>query len=236
MSRGAQHETGGAVPDAPVRCVLFDLDGTIADTAPDLGEAINACLRARGRAPLAIAELRPWASHGARGMIHRAFGVAPGEAQYDALRDEFLANYAGKLCARTTLFEGVEETLACLESEGLVWGIVTNKISRLTDPLVRALGLAERAACVVSADSAGAAKPDPAPIQLALARCASLPRHSVYVGDDRRDVIAGRAAGVRTVAAAYGYSAAVEDISQWAADHVIDTPKALLAWIFRGRG
>jgi len=211
--------------------VLFDLDGTLADTAPDLVQAINACLEQRGRAARPLAELRPWVSHGARGLIEQAFGLVPGDEGYEALRLEFLQRYEGDLCRHTVLFPGVEETLAHIEDAGLRWGIVTNKIARLTAPLVRALRLDARAACVVSGDTAARAKPDPAPIQHALAQCACAAAAGVYVGDDRRDIQAGRAAGVRTFAAAYGYSVAIDDIDAWQADHIIARPTDLLAWV-----
>ena len=211
--------------------ILFDLDGTLADTAPDLVNAINACLVARGREPRSLAELRPWVSHGARGLIEQAFGIGPGQTSYDELREEFLGRYEADLCRMTTLFPGVEDTLARIEQAKLQWGIVTNKIARLTMPLVRALQLEGRAACVVSGDTAIRAKPDPAPIRYALELCGCPPEAGVYVGDDRRDIEAGRAAGVRTVAVSYGYSVLIDDISQWQADYIIESPAQLLSWL-----
>jgi phosphoglycolate phosphatase len=211
--------------------VLFDLDGTLADSAPDLVGAVNACLRQRGLEPRPLEELRPWASHGARGLIGRTFGYRPGDAQYEPVRAEFLDRYEASLFERTTLFPGVDEMLVQLETAGLRWGIVTNKVARLTQPLVRALGLEQRAACVVSGDTAARPKPDPAPILYALAHCACGPEASVYVGDDRRDIEAGRAAGVRTIAAAYGYSAAMDDIAQWQADHIVHSAPEVLRWV-----
>ena len=215
--------------------VLFDLDGTLADTAPDLVDAINACLLARGRAARPLAELRPWVSHGARGLIERSFGLGPDDAGYEALRAEFMDRYESRLCRLTTLFPGIEEILVRIEADGMRWGIVTNKIARLTDRLVRELRLDSRAACVVSGDTAARAKPDPAPITYALERCGCAPEASVYVGDDRRDIQAGRAAGVRTFAVAYGYSAGMDDIAQWQADGIIGEPADLLAWLMPDR-
>lgn len=215
--------------------VLFDLDGTLADTAPDLVSAINACLAQRGRVPRPLAELRPYASHGARGLIGQAFGLGPDDAGYEELRDEFVRRYAADLCRHTTLFPGVARTLAALEAAGVRWGIVTNKAARLTEPLVRALGLERRAACVVSGDTAARPKPDPAPIVYALQVCDCRADAGAYIGDDRRDIEAGRAAGVRTCAAAYGYSASVEDVSEWQADHVIQAPHELLDWLLPPR-
>ncbi len=210
--------------------VLFDLDGTLADTAPDLVGAINDCLVAHGRAPRPLAQLRPWASHGARGLIGQAFGSAPGDPGYEALRAEFIERYEARLCRETTLFPGVDAMLQRLESAGVRWGIVTNKVARLTDPLVTLLRLHGRASCVVSGDTAARPKPDPAPILHALAQCGHAAAASAYVGDDRRDIDAGRAAGVRTVAVAYGYSAGMDDIRAWRADHVIARPGDLLDW------
>lgn len=211
--------------------VLFDLDGTLADTAPDLVNAINACLVERGLAPRPLEELRPWVSHGARGLIERTFGIGPEHEEYEPLRMEFVRRYEADLCRLTTLFSGVEDTLAQIEAARIPWGIVTNKIARLTDPLVRLLGLDGRAACVVSGDTAARAKPDPAPITYALEKCRCAAHASVYVGDDRRDIQAGRAAGVRTFAAAYGYSVGIDDISQWQADHIIQSPSDILGWV-----
>jgi len=223
-ARAASAQPGAAL-------VLFDLDGTLADTAGDLVNAINGCLRERGLAPRPLEELRPWVSHGARGLIARAFGIAPGDEAYEALRSEFVGRYEADLCRYTTLFPGVEETLAQIEAAGIPWGIVTNKISRLTDPLLRQLRLSARAACVVSGDTAARAKPDPAPITYAMQMCGCAPEQSVYVGDDRRDIEAGRAAGVRTFACAYGYSVGMDDISQWQADHIIERPIEILAYV-----
>ena len=212
----------------PTRIVLFDLDGTLADTAGDLVAAINGCLRDRGLPERPLAELRPWISHGARGMIDRTFGLGPGDAGYETLRSEFVRRYESRLCCDTRLFPGIPDLLSAIEDGGMRWGIVTNKIARLTDPLVEQLGLAKRAACVVSGDTAVRPKPDPAPIHFALGQCGLPPAAGMYVGDDRRDIVAGRAAGVRTVAVSYGYSVEMDNIDEWQADHVIDAPLRLL--------
>jgi phosphoglycolate phosphatase len=224
-----------ATGTAPVtRLVLFDLDGTLADTAPDLAAAINACLVARGRPPLPLEQLRPWASHGARGLIGKAFDLRPADAGYEDLRVEFVERYTAALCVHTRLFPGVDSLLGSLDGAGLPWGIVTNKVARLTQPLVRALGLDTRAACIVSGDTAARPKPDPAPITHALAQCRCPADAGVYVGDDERDIQAGRAAGVRTFAAAYGYSAAREDVALWRADVIVAEPGDLLPWVLPG--
>jgi len=216
------------------RLVLFDLDGTLADTAGDLVAAINGCLRARGRPERDLAGLRPWISHGARGMVEQAFGLRPGDAGYDEVRAEFVERYAGDLCSHTVLFPGMEATLAAIEGAGLRWGIVTNKIARLTDPLVHQLGLTRRAACVVSGDTAARPKPDPAPIFYALEACGCTPGEGVYVGDDRRDIAAGRAAGVRTYAVSYGYSVLIDAIEEWQADAILYRPQDLLHHVLPG--
>jgi 2-phosphoglycolate phosphatase len=213
------------------RLILFDLDGTLVDTAEDLAAALNRCRASRGLEPTPPAELRPWTSHGARGLIERSFGLRPADAGFAALRAEFLDHYEQALCVHSRLYEGVEQTLASIEASERMWGVVTNKPARFTGPLLRALGLEERACCIVSGDTTARAKPDPAPILHALALCRCEASACIYVGDDQRDVQAGRAAGVGTVAVAYGYSAGLEDITRWQADLVIDRPEDLLRWL-----
>jgi phosphoglycolate phosphatase len=217
----------------PVRLVLFDLDGTLADTAPDLAGAVNRMLLARGREPVPLEALRPLASHGARGLIGRAFGLLPADAGYEALRQEFFREYEAALCEESSLFPAMAETLTALEGDGIRWGIVTNKIARFTEPLVRALGLAERAACIVSGDTTQHAKPHPAPLLHALGQVGSAADEALYVGDDLRDVQAGQAAGIRTVAAAYGYLGDGAPIDAWGADAVIAHPAELLELVRR---
>jgi phosphoglycolate phosphatase len=216
-----------------LRLMLFDLDGTLVDTAPDLAAVANRQRAARGLEPLPLAELRAFASQGARGLIGRALGVAPGAAQFEPLRQEFFALYEQALCVESRLFPGMDETLSALEARGVRWGIVTNKIARFTLPLVEQLGLTRRVACVVSGDTTAHAKPHPAPLLHALAACEVEPRGAAYVGDDRRDIESGRAAGVPTVVAAYGYLGDGGPIDDWGADHRIDSPADLLALISR---
>jgi phosphoglycolate phosphatase len=208
--------------------VLFDLDGTLVDTAADLAAAVNRQRCERGLDALPIESLRPFASHGARGLIGKAFGLAPGEEGYEPLRQEFFFYYEEALCVHSRLFPGMGETLEVLEQQGRRWGIVTNKIARFTDPLVRALGLAERAACVVSGDTTPHAKPHPAPLLHALQACGIDATRGIYVGDDLRDVQAGRAAGVLTVVAGYGYLGDGSDGSGWGGDFFIAHPRQLL--------
>jgi len=215
----------------PIRLVLFDLDGTLADTAPDLAAIANRLREMRGLAPLPIEELRPVASHGARGLIGRALGISPPSDEYEALKNQFYTWYDDALCVHTQLFPGMAATLEVLEQRKILWGIVTNKIRRFTDPLVSALGLSKRAACVVSGDTTPHAKPHPEPLRYAMHSCSVSEFAAVYVGDDRRDVEAGRAAGMRTVVASYGYLGNGADVHTWRADHAIGAPQDLVPWI-----
>jgi N-acetyl-D-muramate 6-phosphate phosphatase len=214
-------------PPQGAALVLFDLDGTLADTAPDLAATANAMREARGLDALPFDVLRPLASHGARGLLGRALGVVPEQAEYEALRQEFFDRYEAALCVHTRLFAGIEPLLADLESAGRPWGIVTNKIARFTDPLVAALDLTRRAACVVSGDTTPHAKPHPAPLLHAAALAARTAAQAIYVGDDLRDIQAGRAAGMATVAVRYGYLGEATPIEHWGADHIAATPAAL---------
>jgi phosphoglycolate phosphatase len=212
-----------------VGLVLFDLDGTLADTAPDLAAAVNRMLLARGRPALPLAELRPLASHGARGLIGRAFGMTPADAEFEALRQEFFREYEGALCVESALFPAMDDALTAIERRGVRWGVVTNKMARFTDPLVRALGLWDRAAVVVSGDTTAKPKPDPAPLLHALAATGTDAQAALYVGDDLRDIQAGRAAGMRTVAVSYGYLGDGPHYEQWGADYIVHAPAELLA-------
>jgi phosphoglycolate phosphatase len=214
-----------------VELVLFDLDGTLVDTAPDLAGAVNRMLVARGRAALPLADLRPVASHGARGLIGRAFGLTPGDPGFEDLRQEFFREYEGALCVESALFPAMDQALSAMESRGIKWGIVSNKMARFTDPLVRALALHGRAACVVSGDTAARPKPDPAPLLHALATTSTSSEAAMYVGDDLRDIQAGRAAGLRTIAVSYGYLGDGPHYEEWGADHIIDSPAELLPLI-----
>lgn len=215
----------------PIALVLFDLDGTLADTAPDLAAAANRQRIERGLAPLALERLRPLASHGARGLIGQALGLAPGDPDYEAARQQFLEYYTQAICVHTRLFAGMAETLDALEADGRRWGVVTNKAARFTEPLIAALGLDGRAVCVVSGDTTPHTKPHPAPINFALAACAVDAGRAIYVGDDLRDIQAGQSAGVRTVIATYGYLGHDPQTSSWGADHSIAAPSDLLDWL-----
>ena len=211
----------------PPRAILFDLDGTLADTAPDLAAAVNLLRAERGLAPTAYELLRPTASAGARGMIGAAFGLKPEDEGFVALRDAFLHNYQAAMAVHSTLFPGVVELLAGIERAGLRWGIVTNKLSRFTDPLLPQIGLAH-AGCVVSGDTTAHAKPHPLPLLEAAARLGLAPEQCWYVGDDLRDIQAGKAAAMKTIACGWGYCGAVEPLG-WQADYLFDSPLELLA-------
>jgi N-acetyl-D-muramate 6-phosphate phosphatase len=208
--------------------LLFDLDGTLIDSAPDLAGAANDMRVARGLAPLPFAALRPMVGSGARGMVGRAFGVAPGDDGFESLRDDFLAGYEARLARETRVFDAMQPVLDRLHAIGLRWGIVTNKAARFSEPLVAALGLHLRAATLVCGDTTPHAKPHPAPLLEAARRMGVAAADCIYVGDDLRDVQAGRAAGMATVAAAWGYLGEGEPIAAWGADHVIASPGELL--------
>jgi len=208
------------------RAILFDLDGTLADTAPDLAAAVNWLRTERGLAPTPYAILRPTASAGARGMIGAAFGLAPGDEGYEALRLQWFDRYQANMAAHSTLFEGVVELLDGIRAAGMEWGIVTNKPMRFTDPLLPQIGLAH-AACVVSGDTTPHPKPHPAPLLEGARRLNLDPADCWYVGDDLRDVEAGQAAGMVTVACAWGYCGAI-DPATWGADFLLETPGHLL--------
>ena len=215
-----------SLPTTPPRAILFDLDGTLADTAPDLAAAVNLLRTERGLAPTDYALLRPTASAGARGMIGAAFGLKPQDEGFVALRDGFFDNYQAAIAVHSSLFDGVPELLAGIEQAGLAWGIVTNKPARFTDPLLPQIGL-QRAGCVVSGDTTAHAKPHPAPLLEAASRLGLAPEQCWYVGDDLRDIQAGSAAGMRTVACGWGYCGPHEPLD-WNADHLLASPLNLL--------
>jgi N-acetyl-D-muramate 6-phosphate phosphatase len=220
----------------PVDAVLFDLDGTLVDTAPDLAAALNRVRVDRGLAPLPPDELRPYASHGARGLIGAGLRVTPDQPGYTALRDAFLAQYESALCVDSALFPAVGALLDAIEARALRWGIVTNKATRYTTPLLRALNLTPRAGTVVCGDTTPFAKPHPAPLREAADRLGIAPERCVYVGDAERDISAGIAAGMHTIVARYGYIQANETPEAWPADGLILEPMALLAWLPRTIG
>lgn len=214
-----------------IEAVLFDLDGTLADTAPDMARTVNAMRTRRGLAPLAAEIVRPYVSQGARGMILSAFAIAADNPEYPALREEFLALYGGNLCIDTRLFPGMEDLLDRLEASAIAWGVVTNKFERFARPIIAELGLAARAAVVIGGDTCARAKPHPDSLLHAAAAMGVAPSKTLYVGDDERDVQAARAAGMPVVVAAYGYLGAGSPPSQWKADALCNSPAEIEAWI-----
>lgn len=211
-----------------VQAVLFDLDGTLIDSAPDLGAAADQMRLDRGLPSLPSALYRPMAGAGARGMLHIAFGLSPQDPDFEAMREEFFANYERCMTHNTYAFDGVPALLGSLEQRQLPWGVVTNKSQRFTNPLTQSMPLFASAGAVVSGDTTPHAKPHPAPLLEAAKRLGVDPRACIYVGDDERDIIAGRAAGMRTVAATYGYLGSQLETAAWQADAEIKSPLALL--------
>jgi len=210
------------------RAILFDLDGTLADTAPDLAAAVNRLRADQGLAPMPLEQLRPFASAGARGLVHAGFGVKPGDGEYDALREAFLEFYRERPCVDTRLFPGIAELLQVFARRALPWGVVTNKATRFTERIIAALRLAP--ACVVCGDTTPHFKPHPAPMLHAAGLLALPTKDCVYLGDDLRDIQAGRAAGMRTVAVEWGYHHPESGGPEaWNADAVIVHPSDLIA-------
>ncbi len=210
------------------QAVFFDLDGTLADTAEDLAAPVNAMRAERGLEPLPLADLRPYASMGARGLILRGLGVEREAPEFEALRLDFLERYEQAICVRTRLFEGIAEVLAELEGAGVRWGVVSNKFERYVRPIMDTLGVLSRSATAVGGDTTAFAKPHPEPLLHAARLVAVEPQLCVYVGDDARDIEAGRAAGMATVAAAYGFCGDASPPAQWGADALIERPIQLL--------
>jgi len=212
--------------------VFFDLDGTLADTAPDLAAAANKMLNDRQMPPLPMQGMRHLASSGARGMIDVAFGIGQDDPTFNDLKEEFLSNYEQAIHVHTALFPGMDALLNLLDEHAIPWGIVTNKHERFTLPLVKSLGLDLRTNAIVSGDTTPFAKPHPAPILLAVSQKQVQASNSVYIGDDLRDIQAGKAAGMKTIAAAYGYCGDHQPPESWEADFIVYEPKDLTSILF----
>ena len=211
-----------------ITTVLFDLDGTLVDTAPDLGCALNLQLQRHGKAALALEEIRPIASHGSRGLLELGFGITPNDAHFIAMRDEYLNLYDTVFTRSPVLFDGMAQLLLSIEQQGLRWGVVTNKPGRFTQPLMQAIHLHQRAACIVSGDDATRAKPYPDTLLMACSQLNVLPSACLYIGDAERDIEAGVAAGMQTVVAMYGYIASDDRPQNWGANSMINSPVEIL--------
>ena len=211
-----------------MQAILFDLDGTLADTALDLGGALNRLLAEEGRPTVPMQQIRPIASHGARGLLRLGFGIEKTDPGFDSLRQRFLDHYEALFCDQTRLFDGINDMLQALTARGLRWGIVTNKPMRFTDRLVPTLGFTTTPGAIVSGDTVGVPKPDPKPMYHAASLLGVDPAACWYVGDAERDIEAGRAAGMTTVLADYGYIADDDQPEAWGADWRIAQPKDLL--------
>jgi 2-phosphoglycolate phosphatase len=216
-----------------IRAVLFDLDGTLIDSAPDLGAAADKMRTDRGLPSLPLERYRPMAGAGARGMLGEAFGMAPDHPDFLTMREEFFVNYESCMTERTSIFEGVPELVSQILRRNLAWGVVTNKATRFTDPLTRAIPLFATAGAVISGDTTPHAKPHPAPLLEAASRLKLEPGQCIYVGDDERDILAGLAAGMGTVAATYGYLGAKTNPTEWGAHAAIKSPAELLQLLVR---
>ena len=216
-----------------IRAVLFDLDGTLIDSAPDLGAAADKMRTDRGLPSLPLERYRPMAGAGARGMLGEAFGMAPDHPDFLTMREEFFVNYESCMTERTSIFEGVPELVSQILRRNLAWGVVTNKATRFTDPLTRAIPLFATAGAVISGDTTPHAKPHPAPLLEAASRLKLEPGQCIYGGDDERDILAGLAAGMGTVAATYGYLGAKTNPAEWGAHAAIKSPVELLQLLVR---
>jgi len=210
-----------------MKAILFDLDGTLVDTAQDLGFALNLQLQQYGKPTLADHAIRPFASHGSKGLLNLGFGITPDHIDFIRMRDEYLEIYESVLTRSPQLFNGMQSALENIVAKGFKWGIVTNKPSRFTVPLIKSLGLTHRAACVISGDDAPQPKPSPDTLLLACERAQVRPEDCLYIGDAERDIQAGKAAGMKTVIAMYGYIDVSDQPLSWGADAFIHSPSEI---------
>lgn len=224
------------MPSSRIRTVLFDLDGTLLDTAPDLAYALNETLRAFGKEPLPYAIIRPVVSHGGIALIRLGFDLGPEDEGYQPRREFLLDTYRRNIARETRPFAGMDALLDTLERQGLNWGVVTNKPAWLTEPLLQELNLYERAAVVVSGDTLNERKPHPAPMLLACERAGSQAHECLYVGDAKRDIEAGHNAGMATLVALFGYIGDADDPHAWGADALVETPEDILHWLTAAGG
>jgi phosphoglycolate phosphatase len=217
--------------DFQLSCVLFDLDGTLVDTAPDLLACCQQALTQYGFTPAPAAQLRPFISYGAAAMIEASVTDTASESQRSDILTTMLTLYQNNIAKHSIFFDGMLEVLATIEQRGLKWGVVTNKRQRFTQPLMDALELTHRAACIISGDTTENPKPHPAPMFAACARVGVEPQHCVYIGDAQHDIIAGKNAQMKTIAALYGYLKADDTPHLWGADALITAPTQLLTWM-----
>lgn len=217
--------------DRKIHNVLFDLDGTLADTAPDLADTLNQVLQEHGRKPLPFDGIRPMVSHGSVYMLNATFGIGEQEPGFMELRRRFLEIYAGCLSNKTKLFQGIVDLLEWLDSSGRNWGVVTNKPDKLTQPLLQSLGIHHRTRCIVSGDTLQFSKPHPAPMLHACSLLDCDPGDTLYIGDARRDVQAGHNTGMYTLIAGYGYIGPDDEPEAWGADGMVEEPGEIMGWI-----
>ena len=216
-----------------IKAVFFDLDGTLADTAPDLAEALNSLLREKHLPSIPAATIRPVVSQGGNALLRMGINLEENDPEFPALRERFLRIYENQLHKETVLFPGMEKVLEKIEIAKVIWGVITNKPEWLARPLLRKLGLESRAACIICGDTVKQHKPHPAPMLRACKITGIKPTSALYIGDAERDIIAGNAAGMHTLIALYGYIGSHEYPEEWQADGMISSPHEIIAWIER---
>jgi 2-phosphoglycolate phosphatase len=214
-----------------LKCLLLDLDGTLVDTAPDMARTLNELRAEHGLPPLSLPTVRAHVSHGVRMLIRLAFGLTEEDPRFANLRERYLEIYRDGLTRESRLFPGMEDLLQACESRSIKWGIVTNKTAALTHPLLAALGVEHRAACIICGDTMSRSKPHPDPLLEASRRTEVVPGDCLYVGDAQRDIEAGRRAGMKTLIARFGYIGQSEQLDEWQADGIVNHPLDILGWL-----